>query len=93
MWHVLKTQAFAARYLGEIARRDMVLIGNLPTSLIPLSCHAFRRRTPVLRTAAAILEADDTARALAMHARVACARAAPDGRLPSADRRTLPYAA
>jgi hypothetical protein len=33
--HVLKTQAFADRYVSEIAYRETVLIGNLPTSLLP----------------------------------------------------------
>jgi hypothetical protein len=38
----LKIQTFAARYFWEMAWRDTVLIGNLPTSLLPLSRHAFR---------------------------------------------------
>ena len=38
----LKIQTFAARYVWEMAWRETVLIGNLPTSLLPLSRHAFR---------------------------------------------------
>jgi len=44
MRYGLEIQAFAARYCWEIACRDTVLIGNLPTSLLPLSRHAFRPR-------------------------------------------------
>jgi hypothetical protein len=38
----LKIQTFAARYVWEMAWRDTVRMGNLPTSLLPLSRHAFR---------------------------------------------------
>jgi hypothetical protein len=38
----LKIQAFAARYVWEMACRETVRLGNLPTSLFPLSRHAFR---------------------------------------------------
>jgi len=31
----VKIQAFAARYVWQMACRETVLIGNLPTSLIP----------------------------------------------------------
>ena len=44
MRYGLEIQAFAARNCWEVACRDTVLIGNLPTSLRPLSCHAFRPR-------------------------------------------------
>ena len=37
----LKRQAFATRYVCEMVSRETVLIGKLPTSLIPRSCHAF----------------------------------------------------
>jgi hypothetical protein len=42
VWHGLKIQAFAVCYFWEMACRETVLIGNLPTRLLPLSRHAFR---------------------------------------------------
>ena len=42
VWHGLKIQAFAVCYFWEMAYRETVLIGNLPTRLLPLSRHAFR---------------------------------------------------
>ena len=57
VWHGLKIQAFAVRYFWEMACRETVLIGNLPTRLLPLFHRAVRqgllcaaRSQPCLRT-------------------------------------------
>src|SRR5712691_5802241 len=60
VWPVLKIQAFAARCFWEIACSETVLIGNLPTSLIPFSYHAFHRRLLCSARPRPCLEADDT---------------------------------
>ena len=76
-WQRSNIQVFTALYSWDIAWRDTVLIGNMPTSLMPFSHPIFRRGAHDPARLEPCLRTDDMAWGLAMPARYAFVWAAP----------------
>jgi len=85
VWHRLKIQAFTAGYVWEITCRETVLIGNLPTRLMPLPRHAFRRGALCFARPQSCLGGGPRASDLGQACPWCCRGCCTSRRLPSAD--------